>query len=70
MTIREGSTVSWKWGASTATGKVTAIHRERVTRTIEGATITRNATPDAPAYEIEQEDGSRVLKSASEVDKS
>jgi len=67
MTIRKGSKVSWKWGASTATGTVSSIHRERVTRTIEGSTITRNATPDEPAYEIEQEDGSRVLKSASEV---
>jgi hypothetical protein len=67
MTIREGSTVSWTWGASTATGTVTTVHRQRVTRTIDGATITRNATPEEPTYEIEQEDGSRVLKSATEV---
>ena len=70
MTIRKGTTVSWTWGAATATGKVTAIHHERVTRTIEGSEITRDATADEPAYEIEQEDGSRVLKSASEVHRS
>lgn len=65
--IKEGTTVEWEWGNGTATGKVEEIHREKVTRTIEGSEITRNGTDDDPAYLIEQEDGSRVLKSKSEV---
>ena len=51
-----------------AQGKVTEVHRAKVTRTIKGEQITRNATEDEPAYLIEQEDGSRVLKSRSEVE--
>jgi hypothetical protein len=81
MAIRRGTTVSWAWGRSRAEGKVTAIHRETVTRTIKGSTITRetvtrtikgstitrHGSRDDPAYEIEQGDGSRVLKLRSEV---
>lgn len=65
--IKEGTTVEWEWGNGTATGKVEEIHREKVTRTIEGSEVTRNGTDDDPAYLIEQGDGSRVLKSKSEV---
>jgi hypothetical protein len=65
--IRTGTAVSWTWGAHTATGTVVEVHRERVTRTLQGAEITRNGTDDDPAYLIEQEDGARVLKLRSEV---
>lgn len=68
MAIRTGTKVRWTWGRSTAEGKVTEIFREKVTRTIKGEKITRNATKDEPAYLIEQEDGSQVLKSKSEVE--
>ncbi len=67
MSIREGSEVSWKWGDNTASGKVTDIHREKVTRTIKGSEITRKGSDDDPAYEIEQEDGTKVLKLKSEL---
>ncbi len=40
---------------------------DRITRTIGGSEITRNATDDDPAYLIEQDDGDQVLKSASEL---
>lgn len=69
MTIREGTDVSWSWGNGTGTGKVTEIHREQVTRTLAGSEITRNGSDDDPAYVIEQEDGSQVLKLRSEVDR-
>lgn len=69
MSIREGSEVSWSWSGSTATGKVVEIHRERVSRTLGGSEITRNGSDDDPAYLIEQEDGSRVLKLRSEVER-
>lgn len=67
MSIRKGSKVTWKWGSSTAEGKVAEVHREKVTRTIKGEKITRDGSKDDPAYVIEQEDGGKVLKLRSEV---
>lgn len=67
MAIRVGTTVSWAWGSARAEGTVTSIHHESVTRTIKGSRIVRHGTRSDPAYEIEQEDGSRVLKLRSEV---
>jgi hypothetical protein len=69
MSIREGSTVSWSWGNSTASGVVREIHREKVTRQTKGSEITRNGSDDDPAYVIEQADGTTVLKLRSEVEK-
>ena len=68
VSIRVGTEVSWKWGSSEASGKVTEIHREKVTRTTKGSEITRNGSEDDPAYVIEQEDGTTVLKLRSEVE--
>lgn len=65
--IHIGDKVSWNWGSGTGTGKVTERFTEPVTRTIEGSEIKRNASEDEPAYLIEQDDGGRVLKSASEL---
>jgi hypothetical protein len=62
-----GEKVEWKWGQGTGTGKITERFTEKVTRTIKGSEVTRNATDDDPAYMIEQEDGDRVLKSATEL---
>ena len=66
--IRTGSEVSWTWGQGTATGKVTEVHHDKVTRTTKGQEITRNGTEDNPAYVIEQDDGTIVLKLRSEVE--
>ena len=65
--MKNGDTVSWKWGKSTAEGKIVKEHKEPVTKTIKGAKVKRNASKDEPAYEIKQEDGSKVLKSESEL---
>jgi hypothetical protein len=67
--IRKGSVVAWKWGRSTASGKVSEIHREKVTRRTKGESITRNGTADDPAYVIVQDDGTVVLKLRSEVER-
>lgn len=67
--FEEGSRVEWDWGNGTGAGKVTERFTEKVTRTIKGSQITRDASSDEPAYMIEQEDGDRVLKSHSEVTK-
>lgn len=65
--IHIGDAVEWNWGPGTASGKVVERFTDRVTRTIKGNEVTRNATRDEPAYLIEQDDGDRVLKSASEL---
>ena len=65
--IRTGSKVSWRWGSSTAEGKVTEVHRETVTRQSKGEKITRKGSEDDPAYVIEQQDGTTVLKLRSEL---
>jgi hypothetical protein len=65
--IRRGTRVTWSWGSGSATGKVTEVFTEKVTRTLEGSEITRNGSEDCPAYLIEQDDGARVLKLRSEV---
>ena len=65
----KGTKVEWEWGNGTGTGKVKTVHTEKVTRTIKGSEITRDASEDEPAYTIEQDDGDEVLKSHSEVRK-
>ncbi|WP_299695127.1 DUF2945 domain-containing protein [uncultured Tateyamaria sp.] len=68
MSLQTGDRVEWTWGNGTATGKITQIYTEKVTKTLKGTEVTRNATDDDPAYLIEQDDGDRVLKSGSEID--
>ncbi len=68
MSIRMGTTVSWNWGPSAAEGEVTEVHHEEVTRTTKGSEIKRNGSKDNPAYVIEQEDGTIVVKLRSEVE--
>ena len=68
-TFNTGDTVEWEWGSGTGTGKVKESFTEKVTRTLQGSEITRDASEDEPAYLIEQEDGDEVLKSASELSK-
>lgn len=65
--FRKGSKVKWKWGAHDAEGVVVQRFTDRVTRTIKGTKVTREASDDDPAFLIKQEDGDRVLKSASEL---
>ena len=65
--IREGTVVTWEWGQGHAKGKVSEVFTQDVERTIKGHKIKRKASRDEPAYLIQQDDGGRVLKSASEV---
>lgn len=67
-TFDKGTEVQWNWGQGTGTGTVVESYTERVEKTISGSDITRNADEDNPAYLIEQEDGSQVLKSHSELE--
>ena len=65
----KGDDVKWKWGNGWGHGTVVQRFTDDVTRTIDGNEVTRTASGDEPAYLIEQEDGDRVLKSHSEVQK-
>lgn len=67
--MKKGDTVHWSWGAGQAEGKIEKTHTRPVKKTIKGAAVKRNATKDNPAFEIKQADGSRVLKSESELKK-
>jgi hypothetical protein len=67
--MKKGEEVHWKWGSAEADGKIVKQHTAPVTKTIKGTKVKRNASKDEPAYEIEQENGSKVLKSASELKK-
>jgi Hypervirulence associated proteins TUDOR domain len=50
------SNVEWSWGTGTGQGKVRKVFTERVSRTIKGNDVTRNASEDDPAYLIERDD--------------
>jgi DUF2945 family protein len=67
MSIRKGTAVSWRWGSATASGRVSEIHRETVRRRTKGEHVTRHGSDDHPAYVIEQDDGTVVLKLRSEL---
>ncbi len=67
MAIRSGTSVRWKWGQGWAEGIVAEVHHDTVARTTKGEEITRNGSRDNPAYVIHQDDGTVVLKLASEV---
>lgn len=66
--LRKGTKVRWKWGAHHAEGMIAQRFTYDVTRIIKGETIKRNASTDEPAYLIRQDNGGRVLKSASELE--
>ncbi|MDB5473060.1 MAG: hypothetical protein JWP99_363 [Devosia sp.] len=65
--FRKGSKVQWNWGANIAHGKIVERFTKKVSRTIKGTDVTRDASTKEPAFLIEQEDGDQVLKSASEL---
>ena len=69
MSIQTGDTVQWDWGNGTATGKVTQIYTQKITKTIKGTDVTRDADDQEPAFLIDQDDGDQVLKSCTEVQK-
>jgi len=67
MSISTGTTVTWPSGNGTAEGTVTAVHPRPVIRRINGVRVKRLGSPEDPAYEIEQADGTPVLKLGSEL---
>lgn len=68
--INVGNEVVWAWGRSSARGRVERKFTRDVSRTIKGKAIRRKADAGKPAFLIRQRNGSRVLKSQSELRKS
>jgi Hypervirulence associated proteins TUDOR domain len=64
-----GAEVEWTWGGGKGRAKVEEVFTGKVTRTIKGTQVTRNASEDEPAYMLRQDDGARVIKSHSELRK-
>lgn len=67
--IKKGDEVFWKWGKGKAEGEVQQTFTHDVERKIKGKTIKRKADASEPAVLVKQQDGGKVLKSASEVRK-
>ncbi|HAW91905.1 MULTISPECIES: DUF2945 domain-containing protein [unclassified Arsukibacterium] len=62
--------IEWDWGNGTAEGYTREVFRKKITKTIKGTEVTRDASDNDPAYLIEQSDGDQVLKLHSEIRKS
>ena len=69
MSYQAGTKVEWDWGNGTGTGKIVKKYTQKITLKLQGSEVTRKASDDEPAYKIEQDDGSEVLKSGSELRK-
>mgnify|MGYP005824494113 FL=1 len=69
MSYQTGTKVEWDWGNGTGTGEIVKKYTQKITLKLQGSEVTRKASDDEPAYKIEQDDGSEVLKSGSELRK-
>jgi hypothetical protein len=65
--FRKGTRVKWNWGQGVGRGRVAEKFDRHVERTIEGALIRRNGSATNPAYLVQTDNGSEVLKLASEL---
>ena len=68
VNISVGAVVAWRRGGSLVQGTVRAVHPRPVVRRFNGVRVARVGTPEDPAYEIEQLDGSSTLKLHSELE--
>ncbi len=65
--FRKGMRVKWNWGQGVGHGRVAERFDAQVEKTIEGALIRRNGSARNPAYLVQTDNGSEVLKLASEL---
>ena len=66
--LQTGTAVKWKWGTGWGQGKITKKYTQKTSITINDTKVVREASADEPAYLIEQEDGTNVLKSHTEIE--
>ena len=69
MSYQTGTKVEWDWGNGTGIGKIVKKYTQKITLKLQGSEVTRKASDDEPAYKIEQDDGTEVLKPGSELRK-
>jgi len=65
--MRKGEKVNWNYGKYKAEGIIQERFTTTVERTFKGSKVKRKASSEEPAYLIAQKDGSKVLKSESEL---
>ena len=65
--FRKGMRVKWNWGQGVGRGRVAERFDGQVEKRIEGALIRRNGSARNPAYLVQTDSGSEVLKLASEL---
>lgn len=65
-----GQTVKWTWGGSVVYGVVTKVHLETAVLRARGHYIKMKGSPTRPVYEVEQESGMKLLKTAKQLQKS
>jgi hypothetical protein len=66
--FHRGQRVRWNWGTGIGYGKVLERFDRHVERTIKSAKVSRDGNERDPAYLIDSENGSQVLKLGSELD--
>ncbi len=66
--FRSGQYVEWSWGNGKGKGQISERFERKVTRTLQGAEVTKDGDGDNPAYLVRQDDGDEVLKLGSELE--
>ena len=69
MSFKVGDSVTWKWMGGVISGSVEEVHLEKITKKIKGKNITRNGSPEKPAYLVKSEAGNFALKLITELSK-
>ena len=65
--MKKGDKVHWNWGKSQAEGTIKQKSEKTITKKIKDKEVKRNASKEEPAYVIEQQNGTEVVKSESEL---
>lgn len=67
--FKKGDSVAWKWVNGLGEGTVIEVCTEKTKLESKGKLIVRNGSPENPALIIHHNSGNKVLKLASEVQK-
>ncbi len=65
--MKKGDKVHWNWGKSQAEGTIKDKSEKTIIKKIKGTEVKRKAGKEEPAYIIEQQNGTEVVKSESEL---
>lgn len=65
--FKKSSKVQWKWMGKSIHGTIEEVFESKITKNIKGKKITRNGTPENPAYLVKSEAGNLALKLQTEL---